>query len=114
MTGIIKRPKTKEEKAADLKIRDERIAELAKLIGQPVILHADVRILRERLAWACKKAPAMIHKQLIDTLVRFAKAVASYCQCQDYVFIEKEKMYACLDCGARFKEPRPEYLKVVK
>lgn len=66
-----------------------------------LIKQEHVRILRESLAWACRRSGGLVQQKLTEDLFRFAKAIQSYCQCSERVYVQTERKYACLDCGKR-------------
>lgn len=84
--------------------QEEVIRELAKVLGKPVILQCDAKILREYLAGLIKYLPPQIAVVAIKILKQYADAVKPYCQCPEKVYIEKENRHACLDCGYRHKK----------
>lgn len=75
--------------------------------------YKDMRILREALSNLHRKAPPMIQKKINTVLKEFAVNVKPYCECDEKVFIEKEKRFACLTCGHRHKTPEGDKVKSV-
>lgn len=68
---------------------------------QGMIRQEDAAILRETLAWCFKHAPVQVQRKIHDALLRYSKAVESYCEHSQETYIAAEKRIACLDCGRR-------------
>ena len=85
-----------------------------KEIILPTVLQKDARLLRECLCGLVSKVPPMFQQKIHQTLLAYAAAVRPYCKCQDRTLVAKEKMYACLDCGKRHKNPPGNDLELVK
>ncbi len=65
------------------------------------VKQSDAKVLREAVAWACKRGDPSFQSHLMGALARYAVGVRVYCQHPDRVYVEVEKATACLDCGLR-------------
>lgn len=68
----------------------------------------DAKILREALAGLYSKVPPMAQRKILTALSEYGARVGEYCECPEVAFIEKEKKFACLDCGKRHDPPPVE------
>jgi len=75
-----------------------------------VVLQKHAAILREGLAFACKKAHPLVRPKLIGYLTQYANAVKEYCECPQQSWVPKEgpNTYACLDCGKRVQKEKAQ------
>lgn len=96
------------KRPSEVKPESDKILELAKEIGEPVVLQRDVRILRECVAWSMKYLPRNCHAHADGVLKRFSEAVKDYCQCAERSLVAKTGKYTCLDCGQKYKTARGE------
>lgn len=77
----------------------------------PKVKQKDARLLRECLAWIHGHSPPMIQKRVNTVLLDYAKQVGQYCTCSEKSFLQKEGLFACLDCGHRHKTANGQRIK---
>ena len=79
----------------------KRVEQKKVIVPETMVKQRHAAILRECLAWASRRTPPTVQKKILTDLARYAQEVREYCECPQRVFIDREKKYACLDCGQR-------------